>query len=173
MFFTLCAGIFFSSWAGQLVAWSAFAQDWNGREPGTLSSRYDGHDVLRGSSEAVRQGAISAPLPAFPNSLLKARNQGLVIAEVVIAPEGRVKELLILESFAAEASAAVEAAMKNWRFQHVKELAGSATPCLDCIRISRLGFQFAISDGKPWVIDLADAELKRRIRSSPVTGKRP
>jgi hypothetical protein len=104
--------------------------------------------------------------------LSKARSQGLVIVEVVVAPEGRVKDLLILESFAGAASDAVKTAVQDWRFRHVKDLTPQKT-CGDCIRISRFGFQFVISDGKPRVLDLAYEEIKRRNWPDPVTGKRP
>jgi beta-lactamase regulating signal transducer with metallopeptidase domain len=137
--------------------------------PGSLSNKYGKlHNVGRGSTERLRQDATYAPLPQYPQFSLQAGNQGLVVIEVVVAPEGRARESLILASFDKEASAAVTAALNAWRFHSDEELSEIfKNRKKGGVRIGRLGFEFRIANGKGGVVDLAAAEVKRRGLPSP------
>ncbi len=143
--------------------------------PGTLSSKYGNlHNVLRGGTEVLRQDATYAPLPQYPPPSLRAGNRGLVVIEVVVSPEGRVRESLILASFDRESSATVTAALNAWRFHSIQELSEifeNSKNCEDCIRIGRLGFEFQLASGKGSVVDLAAAEVGRRGLASPFLKK--
>ena len=146
------------------------------QEDNTLSTTKYGSlsNVLRGSSELFRLNAINAPLPEYPQSLLLAGKRGLVVIEVVVSAAGRVMESLVLESFDEKASATVTSALNVWRFHTEDEMiaSGILDHCKNCIRINRLGFDFRIDKGKGRVVDLADAEIKRRGVPDPFLKKK-
>jgi len=130
----------------------------------TLSDKYGPlRDVLRGSSGRLRLDATFAPLPAYPEPLQRAGRQGLVVVELVVGPDGRMKEHLVLESFDPVAAGSVIEALKMWRFYSIEEMKRilGMEDCEKCVRISRLAFRFAIQNGKGVVIDLADEENRR------------
>ncbi len=104
-----------------------------------------------------------APLPAYPEPLQKSGRQGLVVIELVVGPDGRMKEHLIHESFDPLAANSVVETLKTWRFHSIEEMKrnGVMEDCENCVRISRLAFRFEIRNGKAEVVDLADEENRR------------
>ena len=143
--------------------------------PGNLNNKYGtARNVLRGGTVRIRQDAIAAPLPAWPPSLSHARRHGLVVVEVVVSPNGNVRESLILATFHQAASSAVSAALAEWRFHSIDQLAALFAdwkPCGDCLRIGRLGFEFRDSPGEPRVVDLAAAQIHSKRLVSPFLKK--
>lgn len=140
----------------------------------TLSDKYGSlRDVLRGSSELFRMNTTFAPLPPYPEPLQKAGRQGLVVIELVVGPDGRVKEHLIHETFDPLAASSVIETLKTWRFHSIEEMRrnGVIENCEKCIRIGRLAFRFEILNGKGVVVDLADEE-NRRLRHPNVFEKK-
>ncbi len=129
-----------------------------------LTKRYSGQNVLRGPGEVLRQDALEAPLPHYPAELAREGRQGRVVVELVVGPSGRMQEHLIHESFHPLAAEAVVETLRRWRFRTNDQLAvlAGGVKCPDCIRISRLAFDFFIRAGKPLVTDLADEENRRR-----------
>lgn len=114
--------------------------------------------VMHGSSEALRLDAISAPLPEYPRTALAAGRKGLVTVHVTVLSKGVVGDLKFIDSFDKEASEAVSAALKAWRFTSIAE----DPKVKDCVREADLSFEFLIKDGKPHVLDVAAAEIDRR-----------
>lgn len=130
----------------------------------TLSDKYGRvRDVLRGSPGRLRMNTTYAPLPAYPEPLQKSGRQGLVVIELVVGPDGRMKEHLIHESFDPLAASSVVETLKTWRFHSIEEMKrnGVMEDCENCVRISRLAFRFEIRNGKAEVVDLADEENRR------------
>lgn len=119
--------------------------------------------VLRGSSLLFRLNADYAPLPPYPGSL-DGGNPGLVVIEMAVSAAGRVIDCRMLETFDEKASAAVISAVKSWRFHTEKEMiaSGVLNHCDGCIRINRIAFDFRVDNGKRYVLDLAQQEIKRR-----------
>ncbi|MGD0001179.1 MAG: TonB family protein, partial [Bryobacteraceae bacterium] len=114
--------------------------------------------VMHGSPEALRLDAISVALPEYPRAALEAGRKGLVVVEVTVLSKGVVGDLKFIESFDKQASDAVAAALKTWRFRSITE----DPEVKNCVRQARLLFEFSIEGGKPRVIDLAAAEVDRR-----------
>lgn len=139
--------------------------------PVSLSNKYGSRsDVLRGTPVRLRHDATSAPIPAYPLALSKSGQHGIVIAEVVVAPTGRVQESKILATFHPDASQSVTYALTQWRFLSVPQLAtrfDDWKPCGDCIRIGRLGFEFRLSPGAPRVVDLAGEQIRHQRLTPP------
>ncbi len=159
--------------AGPLYLWAALACSCDRAlhaQPGQativpLTKKYSGsRNVLRGAGEVLRQDALEAPLPQYPSELARGGRQGLVVVELVVVPSGRMQEHLIHESFHPLAGEAVVETLRRWRFRTNDQLAvlAGGQKCPECIRISRLAFDFVIRDGKPLVIDLADEENRRK-----------
>lgn len=114
--------------------------------------------VMHGSSETLRLDAISAPLPEYPRAVLGAGRKGLVVVRVSVLSKGVVRDLKFIDGFDKEASDAVAAALKTWRFKSIAE-----DPVVkDCVRQAELSFEFSIKDGKPHVVDVAAVEIDRR-----------
>lgn len=135
------------------------------KRPIPLTKKYAGKpNVLRAVGEILRQDAIEAPLPEYPPVLAQQGLQGLVVVELVVDPAGRMREHLIHESFHPLAAQAVVEALGRWQFHTNDQLAimAGGQHCPDCIRISRLSFDFVMRQGKPAVIDLAQEEVRRR-----------
>ncbi len=141
-----------------------------------LSDKYGSlRDVLRGSSELLRMNTTFAPLPPYPEPLQKAGRQGLVVIELAVGPDGRVKEHLIHETFDPLAASSVIETLKTWRFHSIEEMRrnGVIENCEKCIRIGRLAFRFEIRNGKSMVVDLADEENRRLRRPNVFEKKLP
>ncbi len=141
-----------------------FGQTKPGAPLQSLSDKHDSeHDVLRGSPGLFRINTTHAPLPKYPEPTRKAGRQGLVVIELVVGPDGMVKEHLIHESFDADAARSVEETLKTWRWHSIEEMKRHKVieDCEKCLRIGRLEFRFEIRDGKAVVIDLADEENRR------------
>lgn len=137
--------------------------------PGSLEDKYSRlHNVSHAGTVNLRQDATCAPTPRCPRSLLQRGSHGLVVIEVVVSPQGRVSESLILASFDQAASTAVTAALDAWRFHSDEELSGIFENWKKGgIRIGRLGFEFRTANGKARVVDLAAAEIQKRRLPSP------
>lgn len=122
--------------------------------------------ILHGSSERLRFDAVYAPVPLYPSATLAKQRSGLVVVETTVLPKGVVGKLELISSFDNEASEAVTAALRQWRFTPVDKSPG-VKDCNDCIRIARFLFEFSIANGKARVVDLAAAENERdpRVRS--------
>lgn len=121
-------------------------------------------------AEGLRENATYAPLPRYPQRLLRAGNEGLVVVEVAVSAAGTPLESLVMVSFDREAAEAVTAALNQWRFCSMAEFPKvfkNGRDCGDCIRVGRLGFEFRIEKGKGRVVDLAEAENKRLRRPNP------
>ncbi|MGC8884828.1 MAG: TonB family protein [Bryobacteraceae bacterium] len=104
-----------------------------------------------------------APLPQYPEALRDSGRQGLVVIELVVGPDGKVREHLIHEAFDPAAARSVVETVKSWRFHSIEEMKrnDAMTDCEDCLRIGRLAFRFEIRNGSARVIDLADEENRR------------
>lgn len=135
------------------------------KQPLPLTKKYAGNqNVLRAVGEVLRQDAIEAPLPDYPPVLVQQGRQGLVVVELAVGPNGKMREFLIHESFHPLAAKAVVEALGRWQFHTNDQLAlmAGGQQCPECIRISRLSFDFVIRQNKPVVIDLAEEEVRRR-----------
>lgn len=148
-----------------------------GAEPfKTLSDKYGAlRDVLRGSSELFRMNTTYAPLPRYPESTRQRKRQGLVVVELVVSPEGKVQEDLVLESFDEDAAKSVVETLRTWRFHSIEEMKrnGAMEDCEKCIRIGRLGFRFVLAGDIARVLDLAGEENRRLNHPNPFEKKRP
>lgn len=128
--------------------------------------------VLRGSSLLFRLNADYAPLPQYPGSL-DVSEPKLVVIEMAVSAAGRVIDCVILESPDEKASTEVISAVKSWRFHTEKEMiaSGVLNYCDGCIRINRIAFDFRVDNGKRYVLDLAQQEIKRRGLLDPFQGR--
>jgi len=95
---------------------------------------------MHGSPEALRLDAISVALPEYPRAALEAGRKGLVVVEVTVLSKGVVGDLKFIESFDKQASDAVAAALKTWRFRSITE----DPEVKNCVRQARLLFEFSI-----------------------------
>ncbi len=86
-----------------------------------------------------------------------------MVVELVVGPDGRMKEHLVHESFDPLAARSVVEALNQWRFYTIEEMNKllGLQDCEKCVRISRLAFRFEIRDGKAVVVDLAEEENRR------------
>ncbi len=148
-----------------LLGWAFLASCGNGRELLTNKYKYEGRsDVLRGSATSLRETAHFSPLPVYPEPSRIAGKGGLVVIEIVVAPDGIVRETNILETFDSHASEEVTRTVQMWRFLSNETLIASnmIPPCQQCVRINRLAFDFRFEQINPYVVDLAMDELHCR-----------
>jgi TonB family protein len=68
------------------------------------------------ASEVISGHAISQPLPPYPEQALRSGVQGSVILHGVIAADGSVKNLRVLDGHAVLGHAAIDA-VKKWRYE--------------------------------------------------------
>lgn len=135
------------------------------RVPGSLNQKYASADAGRFSTTNMREDAIEAPPPRYPEALLESGGEGLVVIELAVVHPGRVKESLILASFHPAATASVEESVRAWRFrsnEDFKQIFPDWKDCGECLRIGRLGFEFRIGKGTGQVVDLAQEEITRK-----------
>jgi hypothetical protein len=125
--------------------------------------------VLRGSPELFRLNAREAPAPTYPPGLLGDGRQGLVVIEILVAADGHVRDLEILQTFDERASAAVSTAVRGWRFYTEAEMiaAGILDHCDGCVRLNRLAFDFRVDRGGGRVIDLAHEQIHKKRAPNP------
>lgn len=120
--------------------------------------------VLRGSPELFRLNAREAPAPTYPAGLLRDARQGLVVIEILVAADGHVRDIEILQTFDERASSAVSSAVRAWRFYTEAEMiaAGILDHCDGCVRLSRLAFDFRTDRGIGRVIDPAYEQIQKK-----------
>ncbi len=108
----------------------------------------------------LRQKATFVVPPVYPPASVSSGRQGVVVREVRISPRGRVENTDIIEAPDAAIAAAVQDAVKRWRFTPVRD---SKTKRPYAAR-SRLIFYFRLVSGKPVVIDAAAEGIASRDR---------
>ncbi len=69
--------------------------------------------------EALYLTAMSRPMPVYPGSSLQKGVGGVAVASVLVGPDGRVKEVSILESPDTEIGEALHAAVMEWTYHPV------------------------------------------------------
>jgi TonB family protein len=120
--------------------------------------------VLHGGSIGIRQAALAAPTPKYPMRSFMDGVEGKVVVEITII-DGLITSTSVIESPDAAIAAAVETALKDWRFK----LPARNGTHVNLPIVGRLIFIFVSVDGRPTVIDaaaiaLADTEQNERSR---------
>ena len=88
---------------------------------GTGSGPGRGEGERAGTGEETREGSVSLPIlldkvdPVYPIMAIRSRIEGTVILEIVVGPDGSVREIYIRQSVPMLDAAAIEA-IKQWRY---------------------------------------------------------
>lgn len=98
--------------------------------------------TARTSEGVLRQTALHTVVPAYPDSSIRDRVQGVSVVEVEISPSGILLDVRLLEAPDKAIGEATAHAVRQWKFP-AASLQGSSTP----VRlIGKLTFYFLISD---------------------------
>ncbi|PYT09450.1 MAG: hypothetical protein DMF49_02245 [Acidobacteria bacterium] len=88
---------------------------------GTGSGPGRGEGERAGTGEETREGSVSLPIlldkvdPVYPIMAIRSRIEGTVILEIVVGPDGSVREIYIRQSVPMLDAAAIEA-IRQWRY---------------------------------------------------------
>jgi TonB family protein len=95
----------------------------------------------------VRQAAVEAPLPIYPEISILKKHHGVAVAEAVIGADGSITDIKILQSPDQSIASSVERTLRSWRFRPYK-VYDHATSFR-----SRLIFYFDLDGSGPHVTD--------------------
>lgn len=130
-----------------------------------LSGASDGgRCVIQSDAIGVRQTAVSAPLPMYPQSAAREKRTGRVVVRTVVHSAGHVTAVEPLEFSYEDMARAVMETVRDWRFKPW----GQAASTRSCIAEADLVFYFVLSHGTPQVVDAAE---NTPIPTQPKTSK--
>ena len=127
---------------------------------GSLNGTYTGPNGKGGTIVAVPPGppfatmsegtfrhlAVSTVRPDFPQEALHAHQSGLAVAEVTVNEQGEISKIDIIEAAAPSLGKALEAAVKQWRFNPIISDGKPIT------LMSKITYYFLLVNGKPKVM---------------------
>ena len=116
--------------------------------------------VLKGAASGIRTMAVSAPLPLYPPEDVAVKKTGRVVVDITIESSGTVSAVEVVEMATPRMAAAVQTAVKSWKFEKSIGLDNKPSPPI----IGRFIFYFKFHRGRPLVVDAA-AEEAARIRA--------
>jgi TonB family protein len=104
----------------------------------------------------LRESAVVAPMPEYPRSSVMAETQGRVVVSVSYDSKGIPTIVTVMEAPDTATGAAVETAMRLWKFRPLtlKAQGGTASQTT-----GRLVFYFTTPQGHPTVTDAAAVVL--------------
>jgi outer membrane biosynthesis protein TonB len=112
-----------------------------------LLCRASGQAPMRISPLIVRQAALQAPLPLYPESSLKDKHHGVAVAEVSINLSGVPVDIKILQAPDKAIADSVTATLRAWRFRQYRS--DTKTAFIQ----TRLIFYFDLAGPSPHVTD--------------------
>lgn len=112
-------------------------------------------DVKRFKPRGLRMVANRIVLPLYPPRAYEAHHEGLAAAEVLVAAQGNVVSVHILEAPDSEIAKSVVVAIKQWSFNILRDDNNSPLPYK-----GRILFYFRRFHNAPLVVDAVDEAIK-------------
>jgi TonB family protein len=119
------------------------------------------------SGEDLLKMADYSPAPTYPADSLAARIEGVVVTEVLVGPDGRMKSVDVLQAPEAAMARAVRDALMQWTFKNTLRSPGGSPTIIH----TKLMFYFLIDAGRGVV--LTAQEMKRRRQLAADAALRP
>lgn len=121
----------------------------------------------------IRRFAIKTSPPHYPREYALAKREGSVTVELLISPEGEIRNLSVVAATDELFSRSVTTAVRNWVFRPRSLLSGEPFPYP---LKGRLIFYYRFINGQPSVIDAAEEMLRRSLIKNDAghrRGKKP